>query len=289
MTPSSGLPARVLDALRCPVCRDPLRAAGPALRCDRGHSLDVARQGYVNLLPSAAGNAGSADSASMVAARADFLAAGYYDELAAAVCARAADQAPELVLDAGAGTGFYLASVLDRLPAASGVAADLSKFAMRRAARAHPRLGAMVCDVWSELPVRDHAVDLVLNIFAPRNGAEFARVLSADGRLIVVTPDTGHLRELVESLGLIGVDAAKPERLERSLERHFTVEHRESCAYDLQLSARDVERLVLMGPSSHHVRRDELAERLGDRPQPIRASAAFVITTYRVASRRGWG
>ncbi|MGC1213178.1 MAG: 23S rRNA methyltransferase, partial [Micromonospora sp.] len=149
--------------MRCPVCGEPLAvtAAGTAraLRCPRRHSFDIARQGYVNLLAGRAPHTG--DTAEMVAARADFLAAGHYDTIAGALAAAATRivygdplaapstgpvdssaaggpaEAYPLVVDAGAGTGRYLAAVLAALPEAVGLDLDVSKPALRRAARAH--------------------------------------------------------------------------------------------------------------------------------------------------------
>src|SRR5688500_14548478 len=127
--------ADVLAYLRCPVCGEPLGAAPGVLRCPRGHSFDVARQGYVNLSTGRSPHAG--DSAEMVTARAEFLDAGHYDFISVALAAAArAGYHGGLVLDAGAGTGRHLAAVLDALPAAPGLALDVSKPALRRAARA---------------------------------------------------------------------------------------------------------------------------------------------------------
>src|SRR5690606_6340959 len=82
-----------------------------------------------------------------------------------------------LIVDAGAGTGHLLARVLDRAgPHAVGLALDISKHAIKRAARAHPRIGAVVADVWRPIPIRDGRAALVMNAFAPRNGPEFARI-----------------------------------------------------------------------------------------------------------------
>ncbi|WP_373861896.1 putative RNA methyltransferase, partial [Micromonospora noduli] len=122
---------RILDRLRCPVCGEPLTEATAgttgALRCPRRHSFDIARQGYVNLLAGRAPHVG--DSAEMVAARADFLAAGHYDLISAALSDAATEAAGRLrasptpdfgayplVVDAGAGTGRYLGAVLAALP-----------------------------------------------------------------------------------------------------------------------------------------------------------------------------
>ncbi|WP_106247073.1 putative RNA methyltransferase [Allonocardiopsis opalescens] len=252
-----------MAALRCPLCGRPLRAAGSSLRCPDRHSFDRARQGYVNLLPGGA-DAATADTAPMVAARESFLAAGHYAPLTAAVAHAAARAAPPgaLVLDAGAGTGHYLAAVLDALPGAGGLALDLSKYALRRAARAHPAITAAVWDLWRPLPVADGAAGLVLNVFAPRNPAEFRRVLAPGGALLVVTPTADHLAELVEAVGTLTVDADKDARLERALAGHFAPAGRTGHRHRAVLGADDVERLVRMGPTAHHLGADELRERI---------------------------
>src|SRR3954453_17777493 len=188
-----------LPYLRCPVCRESLSRAGQALRCARGHSFDMARQGYADLSAGRMPHVG--DSAQMVADRAAFLAAGHYDFIAQAL----ADAAEgDFVLDAGTGTGNYLARVLDALPGAAGLGLDVSKPALRRAAKAHPRAAAVLADLWRPLPVADQAASVILDVFAPRNGAEFRRVLRPDGKLLVVTPGPDHLGELVTPYGMIG-------------------------------------------------------------------------------------
>src|SRR5215213_4791452 len=94
-----------LPYLRCPVCTEPLdRAGSHTLRCLPGHTFDIARQGYVNL--TAGGSPHSGDTAEMIADRAAFLAAGHYDFIGAAL----SEWAPTgFLVDAGTGTGFYLA------------------------------------------------------------------------------------------------------------------------------------------------------------------------------------
>src|SRR3982074_444320 len=97
-----ALPPVVIQALRCSVCSDPIDLVGRTMRCESGHSFDVARQGYVNLLHARI-PAGTADTADMVAARVEFLAAGLYAPLAEDL-ARAAAAVTEdgLLVDAGA-------------------------------------------------------------------------------------------------------------------------------------------------------------------------------------------
>ncbi len=279
---------RTPDALRaiaglliCPVCGGELRTANRSLRCGLRHTFDRARQGYVNLLPGDA-NLGTADTADMVRAREEFLRAGHYAPLAASLAARAHRLcAGGLVVDAGAGTGYYLRAVLDRLPDAVGLAVDVSKFALRRAARAHPRAGAIAWDIWRPLPIRPHTAALVLNVFAPRNGAQFHRVLRRDGALLVVTATSRHLDTLVPALGLLTVDTDKDARLARSLSPHFTLSRREEHTFQFQLSGTQVEMLARMGPSGRHLRPDEVRQRAAALGEPVHVTGSFALLTYR--------
>lgn len=279
--------ADVIDVLRCPVCGGPVELID-AVRCGAGHNFDVARQGYVNLQPGA--STGTADTAAMVAARAEFLAAGHYDPLADAVAeaarthlaGNAGANAP-LIIDAGAGTGYWLARLLERVDGGRGLALDVSKFAARRAAQAHPKIGAAVCDTWHQLPVADGAAALVLNVFAPRNAAEFARVLRADGALLVASPTPDHLAEVVAALGLLEVPDEKDARLDHALGAHFGLVSRDHVSVPLRLRAEDMRRIARMGPSAWHIADDELDQRL-TALATYHTTATIAISLYRRAA-----
>jgi 23S rRNA (guanine745-N1)-methyltransferase len=269
----------VAACLACPYCAGPLGRAGAALRCPAGHSFDVARQGYVALLPRGSRGAGG-DAAGMVAARDRFLAAGHYAPLTRLLAGAAAGAGPGAVLDVGAGTGHHLAAVLDALPGRPGVALDLSRYAARRAARAHPRAGAVVADAWRALPVRTGVAGLVLDVFSPRNGAETARVLGPGGTLLVVTPAGDHLAELVGPLGLLTVDERKDERLAGALAPHLELVERTAHRWPLTLSRADAVAAAAMGPSAHHLATEDLGRRVGALPDPVRATASVLLTRY---------
>lgn len=257
--------ADVLPYLRCPHCAGELTLVERCVSCDHGHTFDVARHGYMSLLRGdAPGDAG--DTAAMLSAREEFLAGGHYApiaELAAELAGAGVDEA-ECVLDAGAGTGYYLTAALDALPGSVGIALDISKFACRRAAKAHPRIGAVACDVWRQLPVGSGTADVVLDVFAPRNGAEFHRVLRPKGSLVVVTPTAGHLTELVSSLRLLTVDARKEERLANQLDDHFELVETRTLETTAHLGHQQVLAAAAMGPSAWHTERDDLAARVGE-------------------------
>jgi 23S rRNA (guanine745-N1)-methyltransferase len=300
--------ADVVGYLRCPLCAAPLTLVPGRLTCPARHAFDVARQGYVSLLAApVAGAAG--DTAAMVQARERFLAGGHFAPLAAALAeaasagvpvpvpgpasphpasphpasphAAAADDPPPCVLDLGAGTGYYLAAVLDRLPGWAGIALDVSRYALRRAARAHPRIGAVAADAWRPLPVRDDAAGLALSVFAPRNPAELRRVLRPGGSLLVLTPTPRHLRELVRKLDLLTVDARKPERLAEQLGGHFALMEQRDVDLTLRLDHEQVEVLAGMGPSAWHTDRDRLRRRVAGLPPRVEVSASVTLARYR--------
>jgi SAM-dependent methyltransferase len=247
--------AHAAACLRCPICSRPLACTRRTLRCARGHCFDVARDGHVALLPPRRRPA-AGDTAAMLAARAAVFDAQCFAPLTAALAGTAAEVAAATVLDVGAGTGHHLAAVLDALPGAHGIAFDASKAALRRAARAHPRIAAVAGEVWHELPLRDAAVSLVTNVFAPRNPIEFTRVIEPGGHLLVVTPAPEHLQELAIPLR---VHPRKRRQLCAQLDGRFTPVAVERIAWTLQLTGRQADDVVRMGPAAHH---------LGEQPSP---------------------
>ncbi|HEX3814447.1 MAG TPA: methyltransferase type 11 [Mycobacteriales bacterium] len=278
--------AELTDRLQCPRCGEPMAPVERSLRCTDGHVYDVARQGYVNLLPGDA-RPGTADTSAMVLARREFLQSGHYAPLVELLTRDAAAvlTAGDLIVDAGAGTGHYVSAVLDGCPGTFGLALDLSKYAARLAARAHPRLAALVVDLWQPLPVRSESAALLLDVFAPRNPAEFHRVLRPGGTLLVVTPGPRHLTELVSALGLLSVDDRKGERLQATLGGYFDTVEIQECTTRLRLSGREIEDLAGMGPSAHHVDPTALAARVAQLDQPAEVTASFQVSTFRRRAR----
>jgi 23S rRNA (guanine745-N1)-methyltransferase len=310
MSEASGVPAldEVLPLLRCPHCGAALACeeAGAVVRCADGHTFDIARQGYLSLL-AGEGTPHAGDTAEMVAARERFLGDAHFEPLAEALAEAvggaaageaaasgalaeaaggAASGAPACVLDIGAGTGWYLSRVLDAWPEARGLALDLSKPALRRAARAHPHLAAVACDVWRPLPLRDAVAAVVLNVFAPRDGSEIARVLAPGGVAVIVTPRPDHLRELVEPLGLLGVDEHKETRLADRLEPALAIADRRELTWTLRLDRAAARDAAAMGPSAFHLSPADLDERVAALPQLLDVTAAVTITLATAAGPR---
>ncbi|PZF15426.1 hypothetical protein DEJ25_01450 [Curtobacterium sp. MCPF17_011] len=267
----------LLPVLACPVCTEPLARTAPGQAgCRNGHRYDEAKQGHLTLLP-VKRRALTADTPEMVDARLRFLGRGHYAPVERALTSVVADAtAPGVVLDVGSGPGTYLAHALDGTPHGDaagrlGVALDLSAVAIRRAARIHAHVGAVVGDVTERLPVVDHAAAVVLDVFAPRNQHEYARVLHPGGVLVVVTPRVGHLAELAAAT--ISVDPEKERRLHDSLRPAFTLRSTEDLTWTMELTAEDVHDVVHMGPSHHHVAADTVFS-------PETVTAAVTVSTW---------
>jgi len=260
--------------LACPVCQADLERRGRTWRCRAGHSFDVARQGYVNLAgPGAAGGDGGA----MVAARSAFLDGGWFDPLTAALADAVARAPAGPVLELGAGTAHHLAAALgDR----TGVALDASVYAARRAARVHPRVLSVVADAWGRLPLRDGAAAVVLVVFAPRGGAEIARVLAPGGTLVVATPGQGHLGELAGPLGLLSVDPDKEERLRDTLGPHLDRLDAAELRWPMTLHREAVRALAAMGPSAHHTEAADLRHRIDALPEPVTVTGVVTLSRW---------
>ncbi len=242
----------LVAALACPLDGGGLRLDGRTLACGSGHRFDLARQGYATL--TAAPLAHSGDTPEMLDRRSRVHETGLLAAVHGAVVDVIADALPEgIVCDVGTGAGTYLASVLDVLPCRTGVGVDVSKAAARRAARCHPRAGAVVADVWRGLPLRDASVAVLLDVFAPRNPAEFARVVTPSGSVVVVTPDPDHLAGLRERAGMLDVPAGKAAQVARELAPGFRPVDTRQVQQEVEVTRELAVDLATMGPSGHHL------------------------------------
>ena len=243
--------------LRCPLCKSGFTAAAGAFVCRNGHSFDLAREGYVNLLQSGRRRpAAGGDSPTQLQYRAQFLDAGHLDALTTTIV-RKVERSPrssQHVLDAGTGTGHHLARIAARLAGSViGVGLDISKDAARHATRRWPALAFAVADLWGEWPVHEAAIDLVVSIFAPKNFPEMARVLRPGGWLALAYPGPEHMIELRDRLGLLRQDEGSPGRYAEMATRLVGPSSVTRLRRRAALDPAKARAVILMGPNARHV------------------------------------
>ena len=160
--------------------------------CAAGHSFDVSREGYVNLLLTRGRKSRApGDDAEMVRARRRFLSTGAYDPLTTALAAMVGAGGGEVVVDVGCGEGHHTRALA--APMVLGV--DVAKPAVGAAARAHPSGWYAVASA-ADLPLDDASVDTVVDVFGPIFAGELARVVRPGGIVVTAHPGPRHLVEL---------------------------------------------------------------------------------------------
>jgi 23S rRNA (guanine745-N1)-methyltransferase len=203
------------------------------LLCPRGHSFDIARSGYINLLqPQERRSKRPGDTAAAIAGRRRLHDSGVTGPLLDSIAEVIAPSSNDVVLDAGCGDGFYLGTLASQMGFdAHGV--DISTPAVDAAARRYPGCEWIVANADRFVPYPDHSFSLVLSITARMNAGEFRRVLRDDGRLLVALPAPDDLFELR------GAGRDRTVRTVRTFAPHFTLtgQRRVTTSADLDAAA----------------------------------------------------
>lgn len=243
-----------MTPLICPHCREALTVTQKQWRCPNGHHFDIARGGYVNL---AAQVIPTGDTRAMLTHRRFVFDSDVYAPLVAAVQRHVSvwleNRNNPLVCDIGAGTGDILAAVLDRHPNAHGIAFDASPHAAKTAQRTHERIQAVVTDAWQPLPLADNSVTVLMSVFAPRNAAEFSRVLAANGAVVIVSAGPNHVNELRGRYDLIAIDERKDERIAQAFANGFTLAQTDTLTWQFACHPKLAYAMIAMGPNAHHM------------------------------------
>lgn len=268
--------------LICPHCGAPLKREQHALRCPYGHSYDIARSGYCNLLQSTRAGDHTGDSKDMVLARRQFLDGGYYAQLAEGLCRRA-EQLTEgktqvHFVDAGCGEGYYTRQLTQMLlqkgKLSDSVGIDISKSATQYAAKRDKHTQYVTGSAY-HMPLADHCADLICSIFSPTPAAEFQRVLRQDGAVLCAVPGAEHLWELKCAV----YDTPYQNREEKHQLDGYQMIDRHKITYSVHIgNARDIQTLFAMTPYAHRTPRRGM-ERL-QALEELDVTLSFLLLTF---------
>ena len=265
----------------CPVCKGALELEDRRYVCDKNHSFDMARQGYVNLLPSNHKKSKApGDTAEMLQARGDFLNAGYYnpllDKLVEVIRPQNQHGEKFTILDVGCGEGFFLSGIRQAIGQGScAMGTDISKPAIIQAARRDREIEFAVAGSF-RLPVASESLDCILRMFAPGDNNEVVRCLKKGGSLITVTPGPRHLFSMKQMV------YKTPKLHELKLTEIEGMERSEPLAVHSQFTidnATDLKDLLVMTP--YYWNGDREVKEKFDALTTLETEADFVITTYK--------
>jgi len=237
----------------CPVCEGALQLhqSGKSYACPKQHSFDLAKEGYLNLLPVQHKHSKEpGDSKQMMIARREFLEAGFYEPMAKAIAMiidlnPPKDQGMRL-LDLGCGEGYYSRKIAHYCNHSEQIAfhgIDIAKFAVAAAAKKQPNAQFAVASS-RRLPYPDQYFDFVLRVFAPSDDEELKRVLKPSGYLLTVTPGPRHLWQLKEFI-YAGV---KEHASENPVPQGFELSAAQRISYKITPNSRQRMALLQMTP-----------------------------------------
>ncbi len=235
----------------CPICGSALLECGGSFVCDNAHSFDLARAGYVNLLPPS-GKGTHGDNKKMVAARRDFLNTGHYLPLANRVLELALEyiKPHAKVIDIGSGEGYYTDKLEEALRLRDGEsrisAFDISKEAVRLAAK-NRRISYAVASAY-KIPVANGKFDAATNLFSPLAEDEIHRILNTGGVFIQVFPAEEHLFGLKEKI----YDTPYKNTPSAFALSGFKLIHSERLTYEMIIkSSSEIKALFMMTPYAY--------------------------------------
>ncbi|MCI6008018.1 MAG: methyltransferase domain-containing protein [Ruminococcus sp.] len=251
----------------CPICGEPLLSTGKSFVCTTHHSFDIAKQGYVNLLP--VQNKKSlhpGDTREMLNARRNFLNSGIY----LPICNEVAEKACELtknlenisMADIGCGEGYYTTAVRSAVNAQDCIGIDISKDAVKMACSRSKDIVWAVATAGC-LPIEDESIDIITAVFSLISKAEFSRILKHGGYIIEVTAGNNHLIELKEIIyDSVYIQHKQPAYIDGD----FTEISRTESSFTFTLNNSQLKELLLMTPHLWRIKKEN-REKLDDIPQ----------------------
>ncbi|WP_047046760.1 23S rRNA (guanine(745)-N(1))-methyltransferase [Vibrio mexicanus] len=269
-------------AYQCPLCHQPLALNERTFQCADNHQFDVAKEGYVNLMPAHHKRSKDpGDNKEMTMARREFLGSGYYDTLrdnVAKLIASYYQESAATLLDIGCGEGYYTHAVANALnennEQSQAFGLDISKVAVRFAAKRYRNCQFSVASS-HRLPFNDQSLDAVLRIYAPCKHEELQRCIKSGGRLFTVTPASRHLYQLRERIyNDVRLHSENPEEIDG-----FQLEREIPLNYDMDLLNGDGFNLLQMTPFAWKAS-EELKSELKSL-EHFSCEADFMIRIYR--------
>jgi len=275
--------------LACPIDGKKLEQTDKQFVCESGHSFDIARQGYINLLPVQHKRSKQpGDNKAMVLARTHFLNAGIYEpvanKLSEIVSTYIINDNDYCLLDAGCGEGYYFDFLLQRLHQQPGenelsfIGLDISKDAIVQASKRNKQISWIVGSN-RQPPLADESVDIILCLFGFFCDEGFYKILKPGGKIIMIDPGADHLKELRKII----YPEVKKTKLSNSSSNNadmFSLLSSEPLEFKISLKEKDqINNLLLMTP--HFYRASKAGREAATKLNRLDLSIDVVVTVLK--------
>lgn len=236
----------------CPKCLSKLYKENNSFKCINNHTYDISKEGYINLLLS---KTNSGDNKDLINGRINFLNKDYYyplvDEIIKIISNN--DKKQLNLCDCGCGIGYYAKKIKASLPFISLVGSDISKEAIKYAAK-NDKSNTYIVASNQKIPFENEYFDYILHVFSPLFENEAKRLLKKTGKLILVTPGALHLFELKEMI------YSNPyyNIIEDVNYKNFNLENSKNLKYKISINCEDFHNLVKMTPYYYKTKKEDI-------------------------------
>lgn len=235
--------------LICPLCSNKLVKQENSLRCIKHHCFDIAKQGYVNLLP--VQNKKSlhpGDTKNMLIARRNFLNSGIYNPICNAIIKNSIKLTDGInnpfIVDIGCGEGYYTCAIKNSISNSNIVGIDISKDAVKMACSRSKKIDWITATAGC-LPIADKSTNLITAIFSLVSYNEYCRILKNGGYVLDISAGNEHLKELKE---IIYDEVYKQDKKPSQPTNDFKEIFRQEQKFRFKVENENLKNLLLMTP-----------------------------------------
>lgn len=252
-----------IDVFKCPLCKENMITIDKnSMVCINNHCFDISKKGYVNLLNS---NTKTIYNKELFESRHEIYNSKVYDnlteEIKYIIHNYTLAKNINYILDAGCGEGYFLNKLYEAKNINNRyklIGIDIAKEGISIATRGENKVIWCISDL-SNLPFKDNVFDVILNILSPANYKEFTRVLSDDGIIVKIIPESNYLKEIRTSIqGNIKNNDYNNKNIVAVFKKHLNVVYENRINYKTDVSLLNLMNLVKMTPLTSTLDEEEI-------------------------------
>ena len=268
-------------ALQCTICHSEMTVMdSKSLVCEKGHSFDLAKQGYVNMLQKQVST--MYDHTLFDARKRIIHDYKFYDKVHQKVSKILEKELQEsgLVFDAGSGEGTHLNAIFNQLDKDSihGIGLDISKDGIVMAAKNYSDQNWLVGDL-TQTPFKEHSLDIILSFLSPANYSEFKRIMKPNGLLIKIIPGSHYLKEIREHLSDEDKEYENTDTV-NLMRNKVDVISEERVTYEREVDEEVLRDILTMTPLTWHISESQIESILKNHHEIITVDLHIILAKF---------